>query len=208
MAGREKKKRRQRAHRPRSASHAVAGVPLWSEPALWPFAPTLPLIGMLVTTYLVLAIGPATLTEPVAAEPPARTVTVPAEQAERVPSAVAAVAGPAIAADTTVWFASGHTTLAADQRRELREFAARASAEGASLVRVAGHADNTGPDEVNRTVSMERARTVESLLRDALTRTDVTFEVSAHGSDQPAGGPGAPRDRAADRRVEVVAETW
>jgi outer membrane protein OmpA-like peptidoglycan-associated protein len=73
-------------------------------------------------------------------------------------------------------------------------------------VNVDGHADDTGDDEINDPLSLERAEAVESELSQLITRDNVSFEVEGHGSSDPIASNGTEEGRERNRRVSVTFE--
>jgi OOP family OmpA-OmpF porin len=67
---------------------------------------------------------------------------------------------------------------------------------GPIRIEVDGHADSSGPAELNRRISAARARAVAAVLVEAGVDPS-RIEVRAHGEEQPS-------ETGEDRRVEVV----
>jgi outer membrane protein OmpA-like peptidoglycan-associated protein len=90
---------------------------------------------------------------------------------------------------------SGSTSTA------LRPFVARALAASHRII-VTGHADATGIAEVNRQVSLRRARAVASCLVSLGVPVDLV-SVRGAGSDQPIASNDTLEGRRLNRRVDV-----
>jgi outer membrane protein OmpA-like peptidoglycan-associated protein len=68
---------------------------------------------------------------------------------------------------------------------------------------VLGHADSTGSDEVNRTISRERAGAVAAIFRLSGLKHD-RLRIRGLGSDKPRAANDSQEGRALNRRVEMV----
>ncbi len=68
---------------------------------------------------------------------------------------------------------------------------------------VLGHADSTGSDEINRTVSRERAGAVAAIFRLSGLKHD-RLRIRGVGSDKPRAANDSQEGRALNRRVEMV----
>jgi len=68
---------------------------------------------------------------------------------------------------------------------------------------VLGHADSTGSDEINRTISRERAGAVAAIFRLSGLKHD-RLRIRGLGSDKPRAANDSQEGRALNRRVEMV----
>jgi phosphate binding protein len=100
-----------------------------------------------------------------------------------------------------VRFGSGGSALTAESRAALRPFVDRALSAPCRIV-VAGHADATGNEAVNRQVSLQRARAVASYLVSLGVPVDLV-SVRGAGSDQPIASNDTAAGREANRRVDL-----
>jgi outer membrane protein OmpA-like peptidoglycan-associated protein len=106
--------------------------------------------------------------------------------------------------DLSIAFEFGTATLTAAARRQLDELAAALATPALSphKVRLAGHTDATGDPVRNRTLSLERARSVAAYLTGPKGLAADRFATEGHGADRLK----TPRDprAAVNRRVEVT----
>jgi outer membrane protein OmpA-like peptidoglycan-associated protein len=72
-----------------------------------------------------------------------------------------------------------------------------------TAVIVLGHADSTGSDEINRTISRERAGAVAAIFRLSGLKHD-RLRIRGLGSDMPRAANDSKEGRALNRRVEMV----
>jgi outer membrane protein OmpA-like peptidoglycan-associated protein len=107
------------------------------------------------------------------------------------------------APDLVIRFGSGDTDLGAEERVALDELADRLSRDENLRVRVTGHADGSGRDPANLALSRDRANAVtDYLVAAGVFAGRVTTE--AYGDSRPVAGNGTRRERALNRRVEIV----
>jgi outer membrane protein OmpA-like peptidoglycan-associated protein len=104
-----------------------------------------------------------------------------------------------------LFFANDRATLGADNEAVVREAAAAAKANPDAKVTVAGHADATGNNAYNMTLSQRRAEAVrEALLRDGINQASIA--VVGRGEDQllvsTKDGVREPKNR----RVEIIVQ--
>lgn len=88
----------------------------------------------------------------------------------------------------------------------LEQVAEEIDAASSTIVKIDGHADNTGSDEINIPLSEERAESVESELSELVTRHGVTFESEGHGSADPIAENDTEEGQERNRRVSVTFE--
>ena len=72
-----------------------------------------------------------------------------------------------------------------------------------TAVIVLGHADSTGSDDINRTISRERAGAVAAIFRLSGLKHD-RLRIRGLGSDMPRAANDSKEGRALNRRVEMV----
>lgn len=136
---------------------------------------------------------------------PPDTASLPgwlARPSQLSPSQRAVRPGDATADLLRVVFRLGGSTLDTDARRTLDRLARRLSGSGERLL-VTGHADSEGDAEVNRRVSLRRARAVaDYLAARGIERSRVTVE--GHGEDRPVATNDTAVGRSLNRRVDVV----
>lgn len=94
-----------------------------------------------------------------------------------------------------------------DEAQEILEQVAREIDDAdSSVVSIDGHADNTGNETINLPLSRERASSVESTLREMITREGIDFNVEGHGSADPIADNQTEEGRERNRRVSVTFE--
>ena len=109
-----------------------------------------------------------------------------------------------LAAD--VLFALDSADLSDQAKAALDRAAAEVQASGPGSVRVTGHTDDQGSDQYNVDLSNRRAQAVAAALAPQLPPARYPPEVVGRGESEPAV-PGATAEaRAANRRVELLAE--
>lgn len=110
----------------------------------------------------------------------------------------------AIKASATVHFAPSSTVLTDAARRTLDQLAAELSELKECRIDVTGFADADGPDDMNETLSRERARAVVDYLERAHGIDSQRFlNPSGAGAAYPVADNDTPAGRAQNRRVEV-----
>lgn len=105
-----------------------------------------------------------------------------------------------------VLFETNSSTLNEEAAEILEQVSQEIDDASASVVSVDGHADNTGNNSINLPLSEERAESVESTLVDLISREDVSFEVTGHGSADPIADNETEEGRERNRRVSVTFE--
>ncbi len=105
----------------------------------------------------------------------------------------------------SLYFESGTATLTAESAALLPKIRADLAGRPFPHLEIAGHADATGSDALNLSLSQQRAETVAQLLRDA-GLAQVSVAISSHGKRNPLiptpDGVAEPRNR----RVTVVVQ--
>jgi len=99
-------------------------------------------------------------------------------------------------------FDVGRSDIKPNFRAVLDQFAAGLSNQPNTDVRIVGHTDNTGPDELNDRLSVQRAQST----RDYLTARGVRGQqvsVSGRGKREPIADNSSESGRARNRRVDI-----
>ncbi|MEU5991586.1 OmpA family protein [Spirillospora sp. NPDC047418] len=107
-----------------------------------------------------------------------------------------------------VLFDFGKAALTPAARRRIADFAPRLRA-AKGTIQVAGHSDSMGDAAYNLSLSEQRAKAVESELRQALKGTPVQIQAKGYGETKPIApnekdGKDDPEARAKNRRVEIT----
>jgi outer membrane protein OmpA-like peptidoglycan-associated protein len=141
--------------------------------------------------------GAAPAAAPPVPPPPVEASAALAQQ----PEAVAPVEA---GGSKTLLFESGSVALTAAARGTLNALVRRMRSEPALGLIVEGHSDATGPEELNRRLSQQRAQAVADYLvsRQGIPRQRVHVEF--FGSSRPADSSGTPAALRANRRVVLV----
>ena len=102
-----------------------------------------------------------------------------------------------------VHFEHGSAELDEDSHELLDQVALAIKAHPEMKVRVEGHTDDTGPDDVNMRLSQQRAETVRRyMIRKGVSPSRI--EAKGYGESQPLKQGTSERARAANRRVEFI----
>ncbi|HSV79307.1 MAG TPA: OmpA family protein [Ramlibacter sp.] len=101
-----------------------------------------------------------------------------------------------------VSFDTGRADIKPNLRPILDQFANGLSSQPNTEVRIIGHTDNTGSDELNNRLSLQRAEAARQYLaaRGVDPRRVV---VAGHGEREPAADNSSEQGRARNRRVEI-----
>lgn len=105
----------------------------------------------------------------------------------------------------SVSFEVGSAQLSAPAEQALSSLIAPLADFTSLLVSVHGHTDNTGPAEVNRRLSAQRAQAVARRLQAAGVPARHLLAVG-HGAEQPIADNESPEGRERNRRVELLLE--
>ncbi|MET9795502.1 OmpA family protein [Nocardiopsis alba] len=105
-----------------------------------------------------------------------------------------------------VLFDTNKSDLNAEAQEILEQVAREIDDADSSVVSIDGHADNTGNESINLPLSRERASSVESALREMITREGIDFNVEGHGSADPIADNQTEEGRERNRRVSVTFE--
>ncbi|MFY0577083.1 OmpA family protein [Cystobacter fuscus] len=107
--------------------------------------------------------------------------------------------------DHHVLFPVGESSLQEEEKRQLDAIADYLKAHPELSVRVEGHTDSTGPEELNVTLSQQRADMVrEYLIQRGIAGSRLTAK--GYGSSRPVADNSTPEGQRANRRVEFVTE--
>lgn len=104
--------------------------------------------------------------------------------------------------DSGILFATGKSTLSADSKTALTNFANSLKNTPETDVTIYGHTDNTGSREVNEKLSMSRASAVATYLNNqgvAMSR----MTTMGKAWDEPVADNATADGRAKNRRVEI-----
>lgn len=99
-------------------------------------------------------------------------------------------------------FAVGRADINPRLRPILDQFASGLSTQQNNEVRIIGHTDNTGSDDLNNRLSLDRAQSVKDYLVARGVRGD-TVAVAGRGEREPVADNSTEAGRARNRRVEI-----
>ncbi|WP_254627713.1 OmpA family protein [Myxococcus sp. CA040A] len=106
-------------------------------------------------------------------------------------------------ADRRVTFPVGTSEIQGEGAKVLDEIAEQLKARPKVAVRIEGHTDNTGPEDLNRTLSQDRAEAVRAyLIRRGVDGS--RLEARGYGPTQPIATNDTLEGRSENRRVEFV----
>ncbi|WP_420826679.1 OmpA family protein [Myxococcus eversor] len=106
-------------------------------------------------------------------------------------------------ADRRITFQVGLAQIEGEGAKVLDEIAEQLKARPGVAVRIEGHTDNTGPEDLNRTLSQDRAESVRAyLIRRGVEGS--RLEAKGYGPAQPIASNDTPEGRSENRRVEFV----
>jgi outer membrane protein OmpA-like peptidoglycan-associated protein len=104
-----------------------------------------------------------------------------------------------------VLFPVGESSLQEEEKRQLDAIADYLKAHPELSVRVEGHTDSTGPEELNLSLSQQRADMVrEYLIQRGVAGSRLTAK--GYGSSRPVADNSTPEGQRENRRVEFVTE--
>ncbi len=104
--------------------------------------------------------------------------------------------------DSGILFATNKSDLNASSRTSLSKFAANMNKNADTDIRIVGHTDSTGSDQINNPLSERRAMSVMTFLSNqGVKRARMTSE--GRGSYEPVADNSTVQGRQANRRVEV-----
>jgi outer membrane protein OmpA-like peptidoglycan-associated protein len=112
--------------------------------------------------------------------------------------------GTVITLSGSVLFASGKSELMGKSRDRLNQVAEVLRNED-RRIRIVGHTDSQGSEEVNQRLSQQRAESVrDHLIAQGVPADRITVE--GRGEDEPVADNASPEGRANNRRVEIILE--
>ncbi|WP_255208154.1 MULTISPECIES: OmpA family protein [unclassified Myxococcus] len=130
----------------------------------------------------------------------------PEPKPEPAPQEPATEAPTRLPTEHHVQFPVGQSTLSDEELRNLDAVADYLKANPGVSLRIEGHTDSTGPDELNRTLSQERADAVRThLIQRGVASSRLTAK--GYGPDRPLTTNDTPEGRGTNRRVEFVTES-
>lgn len=109
---------------------------------------------------------------------------------------------PLPAYSAVLYFVSGGTELTPASREALKDLKLRIRERAPTEVSIIGHTDTMGSDAVNDRLALERARTVDRLIREELGDIGPT-QVRSFGARELLVPTGPQVDEARNRRVEI-----
>jgi outer membrane protein OmpA-like peptidoglycan-associated protein len=101
-------------------------------------------------------------------------------------------------------FAAGQSTVDKTQLKLVDKVATAAQKFPGAKITVEGHTDSDGKDDVNQTLSEQRALAVGSALADALKVRADTLTAMGYGETKPIADNATKEGRARNRRIDVV----
>ena len=101
-----------------------------------------------------------------------------------------------------VSFSTGRADINPRLRPILDQFASGLANQPTTDIRIIGHTDNTGSDQVNDRLSLDRADAVRDYLATRGVATN-RIQVAGRGEREPVADNGSAAGRAANRRVEI-----
>ena len=99
-------------------------------------------------------------------------------------------------------FAVGRADINPRLRPILDQFASGLNQQQNTEVRIVGHTDNTGSDELNNRLSLDRAQSVKDYLVSRGVRSN-EVQVAGRGEREPVADNSTEAGRAKNRRVEI-----
>ncbi|TQN30923.1 outer membrane protein OmpA-like peptidoglycan-associated protein [Haloactinospora alba] len=104
---------------------------------------------------------------------------------------------------TDVLFDVNKSEITSEASEVLERSAKQVEESSVSQVRIEGHTDDTGSDEINEPLSEERAESVRDELEELVDR-DVSYETEGFGSREPLYDGTSEKARERNRRVSVI----
>lgn len=99
-------------------------------------------------------------------------------------------------------FATGRADINPRLRPILDQFASGLNQQQNTEVRIVGHTDNTGSDDLNNRLSLDRAQSVKDYLASRGVRAS-DIQVAGRGEREPVADNSTEAGRAKNRRVEI-----
>ena len=104
--------------------------------------------------------------------------------------------------DSGILFATNKADLNAESKKALADFSAKMADLPETDITIYGHTDNTGSDAVNERLSLQRAQSVETYLKNCgISKDRMTSEGKSYS--MPVASNETKEGRAQNRRVEV-----
>lgn len=101
-----------------------------------------------------------------------------------------------------LFFDLGKATLKAESEPELKRILQVMKENVALVIEISGHTDNTGSDEINNKLSLERANAVkENLLKGGIDQSRI--RTKGYGKSKPKADNATEEGRQINRRVEI-----
>lgn len=102
-----------------------------------------------------------------------------------------------------VYFPVNQSTVLPVYHRELDKLVTYLQQNTSCKLTVSGHTDNTGPDDINQPLSLERAQAVKNyLVQKGISQTRITC--TSHSSSQPVRSNTSAVNKQRNRRVEIT----
>lgn len=105
---------------------------------------------------------------------------------------------------TVPLFEKGSSALVAGSENALEEVVKTIKQEPLQIYLIIGHADNTGSPELNKTLSVERAKTMRRWLSEKSGLPLSHFIVEGAGNSRPIASNDTQEGRSLNRRVEII----
>jgi outer membrane protein OmpA-like peptidoglycan-associated protein len=99
-------------------------------------------------------------------------------------------------------FDTGRADIKPNMRPILDQFASGLSGQPNTEVRIIGHTDSTGSDELNNRLSVDRAQATKNYLVSRGVSSN-QIAVAGHGEREPVADNNSDAGRARNRRVEI-----
>ncbi len=105
---------------------------------------------------------------------------------------------------TGIYFNSGSATIKPESYGVLKEIAAVLNEHPDVRVSIVGHTDSDGSDDLNLTLSKDRAAAVRTALASEFGIDSNRMQTDGKGEREPVGDNGATEGKAQNRRVEFI----
>lgn len=102
-----------------------------------------------------------------------------------------------------ILFATNQATLNADAKETIKQIAAIINEDNETDIAIQGHTDNTGNDKINNPLSENRAKSVETYLKQCGVAGARIANVAGFGSKLPVADNSTAAGRELNRRVEI-----
>ena len=108
------------------------------------------------------------------------------------------------AISSEVLFEVGKATISGQGNQALEELIQKLKALTSGKVIITGHTDNTGSDELNLKLSIDRAKSVSTVIQDQLGDHSLSFQEVGKGEKEPIFPNDTEENRRKNRRVEIT----